>query len=144
MYFRAFIFSILSALLFSPGAMGSYGNNYYSPFLNNAPDYSFIWYPGYSTIFPSFYQSGDSYFYSWPNSDQFADGVWVNAMNGNVPDKAFIYQDTNTSRLLYYCRAEFHYQVYYGVLIPDRGCTIGDSAYNDQVTLSSYQVLVRY
>lgn len=94
-------------------------------------------------VWPSDYQKGDSYYYTWPlsNHDQFPGAVWVEAFNGDAPKNAVIYEDPNSTQLLYYCRVQMNHQLVYGQLVPDRGCVIGGN-HSDMIS-SSYQVLVR-
>ena len=97
--------------------------------------------PFIETIYwwPSAYQKGDSYFYSWPRSGDltFRGTTWVEAINGDAPRNAVIYESTKTTALLYYCRVQTQDQTVYGQLVPDQGCQIGNNIY------TSYQVLVR-
>lgn len=88
---------------------------------------------------PSAYQRGDRYFYTWPlNGDvRFRGTTWVDAINGDAPRNAVIYESTATTQLLYYCRVPTREQTLYGQLVPDQGCQIGNTFY------TSYQVLVR-
>ncbi len=123
-----FVLSFVGKSIAVPYYYPAYSNpNYYQSY----PDTTYIW--------PSDYQKGDSYFYTWPlsNGDRFPGAAWVDAMNGDAPRNAVIYEDESSTALLYYCRVHLPDEIEYGQLIPDRGCVIG------QELFTTYQVLVR-
>jgi hypothetical protein len=81
-----------------------------------------------------------------PNQ-QTPDGVWVNAINGQVPPNAIAEQDSteennNANNVSYYCRAIYNEQIFYGELVPGDGCYVEDSAHQATIRLKDYQALV--
>lgn len=73
------------------------------------------------------------------NISTLPNGDWVSANSGSVPNKAYIFQ-TNNNAPLYYCRAQYKYTTYYGVLIPGAGCSIQDEG--AMVNVNEYEALV--
>jgi len=101
--------------------------------------------------FPNYgYPTEDnSYYYETPNEESnntattssLPTGQWISASNGEVPNKAIVYQ-TNNNVVNYYCRANHRYTMTYGVLVSNEGCLIQDQG--STVRLNEYEVLVSY
>ncbi|MHB1947423.1 MAG: hypothetical protein ACYCQI_04840 [Gammaproteobacteria bacterium] len=84
----------------------------------------------------------DNSSYSSPdNSTDSSDlnGNWVSAQNGAVPDNAISYQENNVT--VYYCRALYNNQIYYGRLTD--ACYVEDKANAATIRLNVYDVLVQ-
>lgn len=69
------------------------------------------------------------------------DGTWIKANNGNIPDRAIIYQFEN-NQAMYYCRAWINGNMENGVLIAQDGCYIQGNSDNNAVRFNAYEVLV--
>ncbi|VVC77060.1 hypothetical protein AQUSIP_23870 [Aquicella siphonis] len=76
-----------------------------------------------------------------PENSTFAPpyGKWVAASNGFVPDKAFVYQAEDPVPT-FYCRGQYRYRIFYGVLTPNAGCFIEDQS--AIIRLNDYEVLI--
>ncbi len=74
------------------------------------------------------------------SSSSLPSGKWISAKNGEIPDKAIVYQ-INNDVSTYYCRASYKYTTYYGVLTPE-GCFVHDQS--ETIRLNQYEVLVSW
>lgn len=139
----------------------SYKNNHDWIYHTVSP--SFYYYnPGTSPYFYYYYPGDDSYYNSVlpdnsppvntgynQNNVQTAlpvydvsslpDGTWITERDGNVPDKAFVFQIVNGTPT-YYCRVQYNYTTYFGVLSPTIGCYIQDDS--GIIKFSQYDVLI--
>lgn len=114
-------------------------------------------YPIYFANYPMstsyFYQSESGAYLTGFDDDQypvigwhnrpFSSRIWVDSFNGDVPDNAIIYENSRNTKLLYYCRGVYKGQFYYGELVPNEGCYIGDPDHSVKARLfTSYQVMI--
>lgn len=67
-------------------------------------------------------------------------GKWIAASNGDVPDRAIVYQ-ADVANSTYYCRTKYQNVMYYGVLTPNAGCYI--QIQSSIVRIKNYDVLVK-
>lgn len=100
--------------------------------------------PSYVTTYEANYVTNDvspdtTYSNAVVNDNQLPNGNWVSTENGNVPNNAIGYQDQD-GNIVYYCRASYNGQLYYGVLIPDDGCYTQDQS--TSIRFSTYEALV--
>lgn len=108
------------------------GTVIYYPFIYSSPTY--------------YYPTDDSSYvdYSSPpavetNTISLPEGVWVAASNGDVPENAIEYSVQNGVSI-FYCRASYQGNMYYGQLSPNDACVYRDSSVTLRFT--SYDVLV--
>lgn len=66
-------------------------------------------------------------------------GKWIAASSGYVPDKAIVYKMYGADAT-FYCRSEYQFRLYYGVLTPHSGCFIEDQS--AIIQMNDYEVLI--
>lgn len=83
----------------------------------------------------------DSYSYPEPSDEEETPqaSAWASASNGQVPDDAIAYDDNGTT--VYYCRANYEGQLYYGELIPNDGCYL--EYQNSSLKVEDYEVQIQ-
>lgn len=131
--------------------------HHYQRYYNNVTPYYFYYNTGVQPYYV--YPGEDSYYYSTPpsngynsnntdntqtslptyDSSSLPDGTWVSESGGAAPDKAFVYQISNGAPS-YYCRVQYNYTTYYGVLTPNVGCYIQDQS--AIIQFNQYEVLI--
>jgi hypothetical protein len=115
-----------------------------------SPDYGYYDYDSAPASDDSYFGGNDSFYDSSDNNSavsssssvaQYPNGNWVSADNGNVPNNAIVYNNTNTNGIsTYYCRADYNGQTYYGLLVPNEGCYVQDQTVS--IRFNTYDVLV--
>jgi len=122
-------------------------------YYNNIQPNLYYYNPGLSPYFYYYYPGDDSYYNNSTNYNQtntqtalptydsssLPDGTWITERDGAIPDKAFVFQIVNGGPT-YYCRVQYKYTTYYGVLSPNIGCYIQDDS--AIVKFSQYDVLI--